>query len=178
VRRSQRRRDRAESVARFTIEPAVPDATEEIAWRDRVLQALLNGRRRLRRGLALRGLAGVAVIGLVGGPVSGPVPSGPAETSYFTPAEFKADLARPGWKITGYQTIDGHSAVEISFAEDGLTSDIWADARTYEVVRTLRKLPRLGTITQNYYWVPRTTAMTTLINHPRIPAGYRRVPAD
>jgi hypothetical protein len=115
---------------------------------------------------------------LVGGPVSGPVPSGPADTNYFTPAEFKADLARPGWKIIGYPTIDGHSTVEISFAAAGLTNDIWADARTYEVVRTLRKLPKLGAITQDYYWVPRTTALSTLINHPDIPAGFRQVPGD
>jgi hypothetical protein len=115
---------------------------------------------------------------LVGGPVKGPVPSGPAETGYFTPAEVKAYLARPGWKITGYPTVDGHSTVEISFSKDGLTDDIWADARTYEVVRTLRKFPRLGTITQNYYWVPRSAAMTTLVNHPKVPAGFKEVPAD
>jgi hypothetical protein len=115
---------------------------------------------------------------LVGGPVKGPVPSGPAETNYFTPAEVKAYLARSDWKITGHQAIDGHSTVEISFSKDGLTDDIWADARTYEVVRTLRKLPHLGAITQNYYWVPRSAAMTTLINHPKVPAGFKEVPAD
>src|ERR1700751_1848722 len=37
-----RRREKAESVARFTVDPAVPDAAEDIVRRDRVLQALLE----------------------------------------------------------------------------------------------------------------------------------------
>ena len=30
-------------------------------------------------------------------------------------------------------------------------------------------------ITANYTWVPRTSAMVKLVNHPVIPAGYTQV---
>jgi hypothetical protein len=115
---------------------------------------------------------------LIGGPVSGPVPSGPVGGGYFTPAMVKALLAQPGWKIAGYPVIDGDSTVEISFSKDGLTSDIWADSHTYQVVRTLRKFPNLPVMTQNYYWVSRSAAMTTLVNHPKIPAGFKQVQGE
>jgi RNA polymerase sigma-70 factor (sigma-E family) len=42
VRDRWRRREKAVSVARFTAEPAVPDATDDIARRDGLLQALLE----------------------------------------------------------------------------------------------------------------------------------------
>jgi hypothetical protein len=42
VRDRWRRRERAVAVARFTAEPAVPDATDDLARRDRLLQALLE----------------------------------------------------------------------------------------------------------------------------------------
>jgi RNA polymerase sigma-70 factor (sigma-E family) len=42
VRGRWRRRDKAEPVARFTVEPSVPDAADDIARRERLLQALLE----------------------------------------------------------------------------------------------------------------------------------------
>jgi RNA polymerase sigma-70 factor (sigma-E family) len=60
VRGRQRRRERAESVARFTVEPAVPDAADDIARRDRVLQALLELPLQQRATVVLRYLEGMS----------------------------------------------------------------------------------------------------------------------
>jgi hypothetical protein len=46
------------------------------------------------------------------------------------------------------------------------------------VVRTLRKFPHLPPVTEDFTWVPRSAALTNLINHPQIPAGFTEVPAD
>ena len=55
-----RRREKAESVARFTVDPAVPDATDDIARRDRVLQALLELPFQQRATVVLRYLEGLS----------------------------------------------------------------------------------------------------------------------
>jgi RNA polymerase sigma-70 factor (sigma-E family) len=60
VRRRQRRTERAESVARFTVEPTVPDAADDIARRDRVLQALLELPLQQRATVVLRYLEGMS----------------------------------------------------------------------------------------------------------------------
>ena len=60
VRRRQHRGDRAESVARFTVEPTVPDAADDIARRDRVLQALLELPLQQRATVVLRYLEGMS----------------------------------------------------------------------------------------------------------------------
>jgi len=54
-----RRREKAESVARFTIDPAVPDAADDIVRRDRVLQALLELPFQQRATVVLRYLEGL-----------------------------------------------------------------------------------------------------------------------
>ncbi|HEY1918555.1 MAG TPA: SigE family RNA polymerase sigma factor [Streptosporangiaceae bacterium] len=60
VRGRWRRRDRAEPVARFTVEPSVPDAADDIARRDRVLQALLELPLQQRATVVLRYLEGLS----------------------------------------------------------------------------------------------------------------------
>ena len=60
VRRRWRRHQRAESVARFTVEPSVPDAADDIARRDRVLQALLELPLQQRATVVLRYLEGLS----------------------------------------------------------------------------------------------------------------------
>ena len=54
-----RRREKAVSVAHFTAEPAVPDATDDIARRDRLLQALLELPLQQRATVVLRYLEGM-----------------------------------------------------------------------------------------------------------------------
>jgi RNA polymerase sigma-70 factor (sigma-E family) len=60
VRDRWRRRERAEPVARFAVEPTVPDAADEIARRDRVLQALLELPLQQRATVVLRYLEGLS----------------------------------------------------------------------------------------------------------------------
>lgn len=110
-----------------------------------------------------------------GGPIQGPVPSGPVGGDYTPSAEVKALLANGHWKIAGHPVVDGHRTVELSFSARGLISKVWADARTYQVVRTLRQMPHLPAITADYRWVAKTAARASLINHPQIPAGYTQV---
>lgn len=60
VRERWRRRERSEPVARFTVEPTVPDAADDIARRDRVLQALLELPLQQRATVVLRYLEGLS----------------------------------------------------------------------------------------------------------------------
>jgi hypothetical protein len=109
------------------------------------------------------------------GPIQGPVPSGPVGGNYTPASEVKALLSDGDWKIAGHPVVDGHHTVELSFSVAGVISKIWADASTYQVVRTLKQMPRLPAITADYYWVPKTAAKASLINNPQIPAGYTKV---
>jgi hypothetical protein len=109
------------------------------------------------------------------GPIQGPVPSGPVGGDYTPASEVKALLGKGDWKIVGHPVVDGHHTVELSFSSHGLVNDIWADVQTYQVVRTLKKFPHLPAITADYYWTPKTAAMTNRINHPQIPAGFTQV---
>jgi RNA polymerase sigma-70 factor (sigma-E family) len=59
VRGRWRRRERAVPVTHFAAEPAVPDATDDIARRDRVLQALLELPLQQRVTVVLRYLEGL-----------------------------------------------------------------------------------------------------------------------
>ena len=111
-----------------------------------------------------------------GGPIQGQVPSGPVGGHYTPASEVTTLLGKgDGWKIVGHPVIDGHHTVELSWSSHGLINKIWADARTYQVVRTLRQFPHLPAITNDYSWVPKTTAMTYRVNHPQIPAGFTKV---
>jgi hypothetical protein len=112
------------------------------------------------------------------GPIQGPVPSGPVGGDYTPASQVKALLAKGDWRIVGHPVVDGHHTVKLSLSGDGLVDDIWADAHTYQVVRTLRKFPRLPAVTDDYSWVPRSAALASLINHPMIPAGFTQVPGD
>lgn len=58
--RRRRRRERAESVARFAVAPAVPDMADDIARRDRVLRALLDLPLQQRATVVLRYLEGMS----------------------------------------------------------------------------------------------------------------------
>ncbi|MGH3168194.1 MAG: SigE family RNA polymerase sigma factor [Trebonia sp.] len=58
--RRRRRHERAESVARFTVTPAVPDMADDIARRDRVLRALLDLPLQQRATVVLRYLEGMS----------------------------------------------------------------------------------------------------------------------
>jgi hypothetical protein len=110
------------------------------------------------------------------GPIQGAVPSGPVGGDYTPAAEVKAMLGK-GVKIVGHPVVDGHHTVELS-TTGPLKIVVWADSRTYQVVRTEKYFPaalHATPITANYYWVKRSAAMANLINNPQIPAGFTKV---
>lgn len=110
-----------------------------------------------------------------GGRVQGPVPSGPVDSQYTPASQVKGLIGKGDWKIAGHPVIDGHRTIELSLSGPGLSDKIWADATTYQVVRTATQLEKLSPITDDYSWVLKTTTMTDRVNHPQIPAGFTQV---
>ena len=114
-----------------------------------------------------------------GGPIQGPVPKGPVGGDYNTPAQVKQWLAQGVGKIVGHPYVDGHHTVELSVSPGpAKTFVIFADVRTYQVVRTIdyfNQVPGGEPIRADYQWVRRSPAMVKLVNHPVIPAGYTQV---
>jgi len=107
------------------------------------------------------------------GPIQVPVPSGPAGGDYFSPAEIKQILDDGTAKIVGHPEVDGHRTVELSITRGGMKMyAIYADTKTYLVVRTIKYFPELSRkatpIQSDYSWLPRSAAMVNLINHPEI----------
>ena len=115
----------------------------------------------------------------VGGPVQGPLPSGPVGGDYDTPAQVSQWLSQGVGQIVGHPYVDGHHTVELSIsAGPEKTYVLFADVRTYQVVRTIdyfTQVPGGAPITANYQWAPRSSALVKLVNHPVIPAGYAQV---
>jgi hypothetical protein len=113
------------------------------------------------------------------GPIQGPEPSAPNGGNYPGPAQIKQWLDKGVGKIVGHPYVDGHHTVELSISAGSVkTSVIFADIRTYQVVRTIDYFNRQSDappIKANYVWVRRTPAMVKLVNHPVIPAGYTQV---
>jgi hypothetical protein len=114
-----------------------------------------------------------------GGPVQGPLPSGPVGGNYNTPAQVGQWLNQGVGKIVGHPYVDGHHTVELSVTPGpAKTFVIFADIHTYQVVRTIdyfNQVPGGEPITANYQWARRSAAMVKLVNHPVIPAGYTPV---
>jgi hypothetical protein len=114
-----------------------------------------------------------------GGPIQGPVPKGPVGGDYDTPAQVGQWLTQGIGKIIGHPYVDGHHTVELSIsAGPAKTYVLFADTRTYQVVRTIdyfNQVPGGAPITANYTWVRRSSALVKLVNHPVIPVGYTQV---
>jgi hypothetical protein len=89
-------------------------------------------------------------------------------------------LSKGNAKIVGHPVVDGHHTIELSVVTGPITNYIWADSRTYQVVRTKRVFPASlhASVTSDYHWMPSTAAQVRLINHPQISAGFTQVPAD
>jgi len=117
-----------------------------------------------------------------GSPTTGPAPATPAlGVSYIPASDLKAMLARGIVKVAGHPVVDGHRTVELS---DSLgkaeTMYFYVDSQTFRLVRLVRVFapgsPAQRSATSDYTWVPRTAALTSLINHPQIPSGFTQVP--
>jgi hypothetical protein len=115
-------------------------------------------------------------------PISGPAPTTPVlGVSYIPAADLKSMLAGGIVKIVGHPVVDGHRTVELSHSlgkEE--TQYFYVDSQSFQLVRLVRVLapdsPKQASATSDYTWVQRTPALTKLINHPQIPAGFTRVP--
>ena len=122
-----------------------------------------------------------------GSPISGPAPTAPVEgVSYLPAASIKAMLAQGDLKIVGHPVADGRRTVElsVSLGKEGKaeTNYFYVDSQTFQLVRLVRVFApdsaHPASETSDYIWVKRTPALTKLINHPQIPAGFTQVPAD
>jgi hypothetical protein len=121
-----------------------------------------------------------------GSPISGPAPTAPVNgVSYIPAATIKTMLAQGNVKIVGHPVVDGHHTVElrVSLGLQGKaeTNYFYVDSHTFQLVRLVRVFApdsaHPASETSDYTWVHRTPALTKLINHPHIPAGFTQVPA-
>jgi hypothetical protein len=112
-------------------------------------------------------------------PVKGPVPSGPVGGGEAPEGLVKLLLGQSGGKIAGHPVADGHDTIELSVSAYGAQYYIWADSRTYQVVRLAKyfsgALSHLQPVVSEYSWVRTSAAMVNLINHPQVPAGFAQV---
>lgn len=121
-----------------------------------------------------------------GSPISGPAPTSPALGDAFIPAAMlKNMLDRGDVTIVGHPVVNGHHTVELRLplGKQGKaeTNYFYVDSQTFQLVRLVRVFgpdsAHPASETSNYTWVQRTPALTKLINHPHIPAGFTQVPA-
>jgi hypothetical protein len=122
-----------------------------------------------------------------GTPITGPAPTAPSlGVSYIPATNLKAMLAQGFVKIVGHPVVDGHRTVELSvpLGKNGKaeTNYFYVDSTTFRLVRLIRVFApgsaQQASATSDYTWVPRTPALTKLINHPQIPDGFTQVPPD
>jgi hypothetical protein len=118
-------------------------------------------------------------------------------TPVGSPSDFARWLKEGELKLTGRRAeINGRQAIELVAGPNlppnippqlakkmrearakydkshGGGSSYWIDAQTYLLLRA-----GSGTEAINETWTPRTPALTQLVNHPVIPAGFRHIPA-
>jgi hypothetical protein len=113
-------------------------------------------------------------------------------TPVGSPSDFAQDLKDGELKLTGrHAEINGRQAIQLVmgskfppnfppkvvkalikaakiYSRTHGTMSYWIDAQTYLLLRA-------GNV--NETWTPRTPALTKLVNHPVIPAGFKQVPA-
>jgi hypothetical protein len=112
-----------------------------------------------------------------------------------SPSDFAQELKDGELKLTGRRAeINGRQAIELvrgsklppnmppqlakklakAIAKSHGGASFWIDAQTYLLLRIATK-GISGTV--NETWTPRTPALTQLVNHPVIPAGFRHISA-
>ena len=105
---------------------------------------------------------------------------GAGQASIMTP-QYIAVLLKHVASIVGHPYVNGHRTVELSVSADaGPKTLLWADAGTYQVVRTVEEFPagtHMKPMVSSFTWAARSAALVQQIDHPRIPAGFRQVPS-
>ncbi|HEY6493692.1 MAG TPA: hypothetical protein VIZ43_10485 [Trebonia sp.] len=96
-----------------------------------------------------------------------------------SPQQFKQLLNGGTAKIIGYTEINGHKAVGLSVTKSGVTTQLWADTTTYQVVRTVSAYQLAkGDVTHetnNYAWLPRSASLLKQMTTPVIPSGFKQL---
>ena len=117
-------------------------------------------------------------------PIQGAAPAGPYGGYGGTPAQIRAMLSAGHYRIIGHRVVDGHRAIGIKGPWANGYLKLWVDAHTYQPVRVIiadfadQPGPmRHDDIAVSESWMARSPALVQLTNHPRIPAGFTRVPA-
>jgi hypothetical protein len=97
------------------------------------------------------------------------------------PAQLAQELKSGKFTIKGHGHVNGHDAIELWHDFGPVEVAIWVDSKTFQPVRFARTLlppvvPTDFTVTDDEFWTPRTAALVNLVNNPKIPAGFKRVP--
>jgi hypothetical protein len=95
------------------------------------------------------------------------------------PQQFKQLLNGGTATIIGYAEVNGHKTVGVSVTKSGNTMQLWADTKTYQVVRAVFVIKLSATavmhVTDNYTWLPRSASLLKQMTTPVIPAGFKRL---
>jgi hypothetical protein len=112
------------------------------------------------------------------GPVQGPLPK-PADGGVLSPAQLRKALQKGVMRVVGHGTIHGRPATALRTRLGIVTLKVWVDSQTFQPVREIKSFGgRLNSaLVFNESWIARTPGRVSLANHPRIPAGFTRVPA-
>jgi len=97
------------------------------------------------------------------------------------PAQLAQELKSGKFTIKGHGHVNGHDTIELWHDFGPFEWAIWVDSTTFQPVRFARTLlvpavPTDTTVTYDEFWSPRTAALVNLVNNPKIPAGFKRVP--
>lgn len=111
------------------------------------------------------------------GPVQGPLPK-PADGDDFSPAQLRKWLKDGTMRVVGHGHVNGHYATALRAQLAIGTLKIWVDSQTFQLVREISSysVGELHPLVFNESWVPRTSRLVSLANHPQIPAGFTQVP--
>jgi len=88
------------------------------------------------------------------------------------------DIQHENWTVVGHTKLNGHNAIELSWADAGATSYLWVDASSYLPLREIVNVPVGGpgkmittTDQTDYQLLPPTPANLAQLTTP-IPAGF------
>ena len=108
------------------------------------------------------------------GPVQGSTDS---VTGYgMTPQHIRAWLDSGQLRMIGTREINGLKAYGLRgpLGKSGY-QELWVDTHTFLPLRTIVKFQGMPLRIGSQTWLPRTTSLTDMVNHVRIPAGFTRV---
>ncbi|MFI5956002.1 hypothetical protein [Cryptosporangium sp. NPDC051539] len=104
----------------------------------------------------------------------------PNEGGLWTKEDLRAALKKDsGLEVVGPETVDGRRVIHLRVAKNpkGVNLELWADATSYDLVRTVEEDPHGGVSQWDYTFLPRTERDLARFALD-IPPGYTRNQAD